>query len=373
MKSRLLMIVGASTMLGACATLPSGGPTGSQLLKQAARSEGQIDVVEVADTTTVPAGEPPAAMALLDMAPPPTDMLGPGDVLDIAIYETGVSLFGDSSPSVTQTFDASAKVHTLPPSRVDDEGNIVIPYVGPLHVLGKTISEVQDQIRRSLRGLTQSPQVLVTPRDVITNSVIVSGEVAKPGRLLLRTNHETLSDVVALAGGYRGKASELALRVTRGQKTTELRMSELFDNPDLDVRAYPGDRFALVEDPRTFSILGASGRVEQRSFDRSAMTLAEAVASAGGVNPNTGDPAAIFVFRYVTDSSGQTRPVVYHVNMMRVGAYFLAQRFAMRDKDVLYFGNARANQPGKLVQLISQLFSPILTVTSAVQTVQNSN
>jgi len=45
----------------------------------------------------------------------------------------------------------------------------------------------------------------------------------------------------------------------------------------------------------------------------------------------------------------------------------------MRDKDILYFGNAGANQPSKLIQLISQLFSPILTVTSAVQTVQNSN
>ena len=44
----------------------------------------------------------------------------------------------------------------------------------------------------------------------------------------------------------------------------------------------------------------------------------------------------------------------------------------MRDKDVLYFGNAAANQPSKVIQLISQLFSPILTVTSAVQTVQNS-
>ena len=66
-------------------------------------------------------------------------------------------------------------------------------------------------------------------------------------------------------------------------------------------------------------------------------------------------------------------PIVYHLNMMKVGSYFLAQRFAMRDKDVLYFGNAAANQPSKVVQLISQLFSPILTVTSAVQTVQRSN
>jgi len=103
------------------------------------------------------------------------------------------------------------------------------------------------------------------------------------------------------------------------------------------------------------------------------MSLAEAIASAGGANPNLGDPAAIFVFRYVPDAEGILQPVVYHLNMMRTRSYFLAQRFAMQDGDVLYFGNAKANQPSKAIQLISQLFSPILTVTSAVQTVQNSS
>ena len=95
--------------------------------------------------------------------------------------------------------------------------------------------------------------------------------------------------------------------------------------------------------------------------------------NAGGTNPNLGDPAAIFLFRYVRDADGQEVPKVYHLNMMQTGSYFLAQKFVMQDKDVLYFGNASANQPSKLVQLISQLFSPVLTVTSAVSVIQNSN
>ena len=85
------------------------------------------------------------------------------------------------------------------------------------------------------------------------------------------------------------------------------------------------------------------GRVEQIPFSRSSVSLAEAVATAGGVNPGVGNPAAIFVFRYVQDEQGNEMPMVYHLNMMKTGSYFLAQRFAMRDKDVLYFGNAAAN------------------------------
>jgi polysaccharide export outer membrane protein len=38
---------------------------------------------------------------------------------------------------------------------------------------------------------------------------------------------------------------------------------------------------------------------------------------------------------------------------------------------VLYIGNAAANQPSKLIQLISQLFSPLVVLTSAAQTLKN--
>ncbi|MEO6091654.1 MAG: polysaccharide biosynthesis/export family protein [Novosphingobium sp.] len=302
-------------------------------------------------------------------------MIGPGDVLSITIYEAGVSLFGRGATGMAGSsggFDPSVKAQTLPPARVDDSGDIVVPFAGKLRVIGRTAFEVQEQIRSALRGLSEDPQVLVGITQVITNSVIVGGEVARPGRLVLQTNRERLSDVIALAGGQRGNAKDLALRITRGSRQIDMRLSDLFDSPDADFMAYPGDRLTLTQVPLTFSVLGAPGRVDQLPFTRSAMSLAEAIAIAGGSNPNVGDPAAIFVFRYVADADGKLVPVVYHLNMMQTRSFFLAQRFVMRDKDVLYFANAKANQPSKLVQLISQLFSPILTVTSAVQTVQRN-
>lgn len=366
--------------LAGCATLPSSGPTGKQIEKSAiAPKDGSpIQLVEIRTITDVPSsgsGVMPTAL-LPELAPPPTDMVGPGDVLDINIYEAGVTLFsGASGGGATNQIavNPGVQVQSLPPIRIDDLGDITIPYAGTLHIAGLTTGEVEAMIRNSLQRLSQNPQVLVTLRQAITNSVIVGGEVAKPSRLVLQTNRETLSDVIALAGGYRGNAKDLTLRVTRGAESIDVRVNDLVDNPKLDVRAYPGDRLMLINDPRTFSVMGASGRVEQVPFSRSSVSLAEAVATAGGVNPGLGDPAAIFLFRYIQDEQGNEVPRVYHLNMMNAGTYFLAQRFPMHDKDVLYFGNAAANQPSKVIQLISQLFSPILTVTSAVSVIQNSN
>lgn len=367
--------------LAGCATLPSSGPTGRQIEKSAAvPKDGSmpIAVVQVGTIADVPnmgsAGS--TATQLPDLALPPTDLVGPGDVLEINIYEAGVTLFSGSAGGTSSAQlpgIPGVQVQKLPPLRVNDLGEITVPYAGTLHVAGLTVGDVETMIRRSLQRLSQNPQVLITMNQAITNSVIVGGEVAKPGRLVLQTNRESLSDVIALAGGYRGNSKDLMARIMRGKSNVDVRINDIVENPTLDVRIRPGDRLMLVDDPRTYSILGASGKVEQVPFRRSSVSLAEAVSTAGGANPNLGDPAAIFLFRYTRDEKNNEVPIVYHLNMMQTGSYFLAQKFVMQDKDVLYFGNAAANQPSKLVQLISQLFSPVLTVTSAVSVIQNSN
>lgn len=371
----LLVVSIVALMLAGCATLPSSGPTGGQIRKSLTTSsvDGRVRLIEMTGPSDLPVAPARASTPFVDRAPPPTDMVGPGDVLDIAVYEAGVTLFGGSlrAASDAVTFDPSAKVEKLPSIRVDDLGEIQLPYSGRLHVAGHTVSEVEKLIRRSLHGLSQNPQILVTIREAITNSVIVGGEVGRPGRLVLATNRESLSDAVALAGGYKGDAKDLILRLQRQEISSDFRLSDLLEGPERDLRVYPGDRLSVLRQPRSFSVLGAPGRVEQVPFSGPTVSLAEAVATAGGSNQSIGDPAAIFVFRYHAKPDGSDEEaVVYHLDMMKAGAYFLSQRFAMRDKDVLYIGNARANQPSKLIQIISQLFAPLVTVTSAVQTLK---
>lgn len=359
-------MLAALALLGGCATLPSSGPTGSEIVRTAKdpKTGTEIKIVPLTDFAAIPAPQADPGPVLRALEPPPTDMVGPGDVLDIAVYEAGVTLFGGNSRASSDTagFDPSVKVEKLPPMRVDDTGRIQLPYTGRLNVGGHTIAEIESMIRKSLRGLSQNPQVVVTIREAITNSVIVSGEINRPGRLVLQTNRESLSDVIALAGGYRGDAKEMNVRVVRRNENYDFRLSDLMSGPNRDLRVYPGDRVTVIRSPRSFAVMGGSGRVEQLGFSGASITLAEAIAMAGGANPNLGDPQAIFVFRITTAEDGTDLPVVYHLNMTKTASFFVAQRFAMQDKDVLYIGNARANQPSKLIQIISQLFAPIVTI-----------
>ncbi|WP_324806670.1 polysaccharide biosynthesis/export family protein [Sphingomonas sp. LY29] len=357
-----------------CSTLPVSGPTGTAVLRGADGSGGQLpfSVVEVETAEALPAAPELPISTLATPIVGPTDLVGPGDQLNVAVYEAGVTLFGGGARTLATGqagalgLDPSASAEQIQ-VRVDDNGYISLPYVGRLSVAGQTARDVAVMVRSGLSGLSQDPQVLVSIERSLTGSVIMSGEVAKPGRLTLDTNRETLSDIIALAGGYRGEARDMIARVERGDQAFQVRLGDLLTYPGLNVPVAPGDRITVINSPQAFSVLGAANRSEEIRFPRTRLTLAQAVALSGGTNPSAGDAAAIFVFRYVRREDGSEIPVVYHVNMMKPGAYFLSQRFAMRDGDVLYVGNARANQPAKFIQLLSQLFAPIITVQNAAR------
>jgi polysaccharide export outer membrane protein len=95
------------------------------------------------------------------------------------------------------------------------------------------------------------------------------------------------------------------------------------------------------------------------------MTLSEALARSGGPLDDKADARGVFIFRYETrNQSGETKlqPVIYRLNLLDPASYFAAQRFQMREKDVMLIANAQSNQIGKFVQMINQLATPALTV-----------
>lgn len=368
---RQLPLVLAAAWISACAALPSSGPTGAQIRSQVAQDASELGITLVQVETVNDLPQPAARPALFaaDYTPPaPTEMIGPGDMLNITIYETGVALFGQANLAAMGESggrDTASRSKQFPSMRVSDEGKIRIPFVGALDVAGKTASEVEVQLRQALRGKSQNPQVMVSIVEGLTNSVIVGGDVLQPGRLELPTNRESLSEVIALAGGTKGDIHELIVRVSRKDAIHEWRLSDVFDDPSQDIRIFPSDRISLVKRPQSFSVLGAAGQTNQFPFPAPKVSLIEAVSMAGGANPGSGNSRAIFVFRIDRAADGTETPTVYHFNMMQASSFILAQKFHLKDKDVVYVGNAQANQATKLVSVLSQLFFPLVALQQA--------
>lgn len=355
--------------LAGCSTLPASGPTAGQIVKGAQPSRNligfrvvEIDGSVVADAQRGHDAELQSLATLSSLAEDVrADTVGPGDILSISVYEVGVGLFGSGRVSA-EGFDPSARGENFPSVTVDRKGSLKLPYVGELAVAGKTPAEIEEAIEQRLRGLSQNPQALVAVKQNFSNTVYVGGDVRRPGRLDLSLQRERLLDAIAGAGGAAYSAEDTIVRFTRGGRTQEERLGMIRSGMTDDLILAPGDRIELIKRPRSFIVLGATSKVSQIPFETGELSLAEAVARAGGPADSTADPSAVFLFRYVPSPDKKLDvPIAYRLNLLKPASYFLSQRFAVRDKDVIYIGNAAANQPGKLIGIINQLFSPLLT------------
>lgn len=374
--------------LAGCSALPGNAPTEKGILKSAAdkkRNPLEYLILPVTpEVANVLASERAPLISTLyaDGTHRPTnDRIGVGDILDITIFESGTGLFSAAMPDVSSnaslssgsSVTGSVTHQTLPPTEVEADGTILIPYVGRMRVSGMTPQLLAEQIRSALAGKSQNAQVMVRIGSDIANTVIVSGAVHHPGRVLLTTARERLSDVVAIAGGASYPPEDTFVQLVRGDKSGGTDLGTLETFPKEDIQAYPGDRVHVIYQPRTYTVFGAASKnAMEVEFKSPHVNLAEAVARVGGPNDSLADPNAVFLFRFedegaaralnlTTPMTPQGVPVIYKLDMMNPSSYFLAQRIPMKSKDVVLIANAQTNRFYKFNQLIGTLINPAIT------------
>ncbi|MFA6125129.1 MAG: polysaccharide biosynthesis/export family protein [Sphingomonas sp.] len=353
--------------LGGCATLPKTGPQGHAIVKDA--TNGAFTLVEVDRIDAVPATpDPPTLQALPTHNMVDVNAISPGDVLNVSLYEIGVRIFSAGSiGSNDSNFEPAAKNQQIGPLEVTSEGTIRLPYVGVISVAGKRPRDVEHEIEQRMAGQSEHSQVIVRQESANGSAVIVGGEVTSPGRFRLSPAHEKLLDVITLAGGYRGSGmSDLVVRIVRQGQVSEAPLEGLDYSNGGGMEMEPGDRVEVLRRPRSYSVMGTANRINRYDLPTRHVSMIEALALAGGPNDNLADPAAVFVFRYEKTPDGKDRPTVYHINMLKPRSYFLAQKFILENKDVIYIAGARANEPIRLLQTIAQIFTPFFLVKSAV-------
>jgi polysaccharide export outer membrane protein len=357
-----------SSLLASCSTLPSSGPTARQIV-QTQRELGGFTIADVdemmIDALVRSSSTGQGRLAALAETGN-VDQIGPGDTLQVSVYEVGASLFGARNTPAASGMPVTGSGEQLPPVLVGRDGTITLPWVGHVQTNGLTSDELAKVLTRGYRANSENPQVMVSVRDNVNNTVIIQGEVKKPGRLPLTLAREHILDAIAIAGGATNPTGDSVVHLSRGHRDAEEPLSAIEPGSLDDVELLPQDRIALAFRPRTYTLLGAAGKPAEVPFQTPRVSLAEALGRGAGPNDTQADPAAVFVFRYEpADPDGTpakgAKPVAYRVNMRDPRSYFLTQRFEMRPRDVVYIANARANIPVKAMQFLNLFFSPFYT------------
>lgn len=374
----------------ACSALPTSTPAERDVFKaeQSAANSIGFHIVDLRPETVAAINLAPAEnLRALDTLGRPrrADAIGVGDMLSIAVFEVGTSLFGaasggessaDIGGAAANPITPGAARHTIPGLQVDAGGSITFPYVGRVRASGRTPSELARVIEGGLKSKSTDPQVVVTVASNLSSTLFVSGDVEKPGRVPLTLGHERLLDVIAVAGGPKKPDYDTYVQVTRRNATARILLQTLTQQPQQDITLMPGDRVQLIYKPRSFTAFGATQKVEQVPLNTASVSLAEGIARTGGPLNDRADANAVFLVRYegpavarrlglVVQPAGT--PVMYRVDMLNPTNYFLTTKVAMRDQDVLLIASARTDQINKLFSLVSQLVLPILVGRQVTQ------
>jgi polysaccharide export outer membrane protein len=333
-----------------------------------------IQVVEVDETvanTLSLQRKPQLFSDTLGAARGPAADIGSGDALEVSIWEAPpATLFGVVASDSRTT--SAARATTLPEQVVDRDGFISVPFAGRIRVSGLSLRAVEAEIVKRLVGKANQPEVLVRMVRNSTANVTVVGEVTNSLRMPITPAGERILDALAAAGGVRQPVNKMTLQVTRGATFHALPLDLVIRDPQQNVPLRAGDVVTALFQPLSFTALGATGKNEEINFEAQGITLAQALARAGGLQDSRSDPQGVFIFRMeqaqaldwprkpVKATLEGLVPVVYRIDLRNPNSFFVMQSFPISNKDVLYVSNAPAAELQKFLNLVFSVAYPVL-------------
>lgn len=383
--TRTAALLTASLLLASCASLGSSGPS-SKSVKNAPGDTSGIMLVDLNDQVARQIFQNRRTKTFAETfggAMAGQYLIGPGDVLDIAIWEAPpAALFGTlsvGSPlSEMASGPATARSADIPEQMVDSAGQITVPFVGSVTAVGRSPSQVSREIAARLRGKAHDPQVIVRIASNQAANVTVVGEVSKSGLMPLTTKGERLLDAIASVGGVKQPVNKMTIQVSRGGVVASQPLADVIGKPAENIPLQANDVVTALYQPYSFQALGAFNINAEVDFEATGLTLAQALGRIGGLQDNRADIKSVFIFRLedpatlgalVTSTTRMTPdgkvPVIYRVDMSNPATFFVAQGFHIQNRDVLYVSNAPLIDIQKFVNVISSMAFSIVSIGNA--------
>jgi polysaccharide biosynthesis/export protein len=396
-------IVGVAAFLCGCSSFPTSGPYAWDI-RTHNRIEGDIDYTLIPVTDNVIsiliANEPPdLAGAFKDRRAAAEIKFGVGDIVGVRIHEAaagGLFIPNEAGARAGNFID-------LPDQPVDRNGNIQVPYAGPVRALNQTPQQVQETIVARLKNRAIDPQAIVTLRDQRTSLVSVLGDVNAPTRIPVTAAGDTVLDSVSRAGGPKFPGHETYVTLQREGRRANVSFLRLINSPSNNIYVRGGDTIFVYREPHTFVAMGAFGfgggltpQPGQINFDKEKLSLAEAVGKAFGLNDSSADPASIFLYRLeskraaaalginvsvaptsvpiftkapsaefaaeafpTTETDEGKYPIIYVVNLRDPTGFFHASRFQMRNNDILFAANATTVESTKVLTYLRTFIATV--------------
>ena len=161
---------------------------------------------------------------------PGTYQVRPSDHLYIHVIgdEPSAVAFLNLMPATTTGY--SSQTLELVTFIVDEEGNINYPQFGQIHVAGKTIDQIREELQKHVNSYMQNSSVFVK---LINRTITVLGEVRTPGQHPMVKNKLSIFEALGTAGDITDFGNRKNIKLIRETPGGKLVESIDLTNPNL--------------------------------------------------------------------------------------------------------------------------------------------
>jgi len=287
---------------------------------------------------------------------PDTYRIQPGDTLLVTVWD---------HPELTSP--AGSQQQAVANGRlVQADGTFFYPYAGKMSVKGMSVEELRGTLANRLAKYLKDPQLDV-------NVVGYGSRIALQGAFADTSPQEmtmvplTLAQAIGKARIDVEQADLSGFVLTRDERNYRLDLDALNRDGSVAPTIYlkPGDHLFLpFNDRKEVYVIGEVLRPQALTFKTTDMSLTQALGRSGGLNPVSSKGEAVYVIRGIEDMQ-RSPATVYHLNAKSPAAFALADRFPLRQGDVVWVGPAGVTRWNRFLSQLLPLSGLISNAASA--------
>jgi polysaccharide export outer membrane protein len=256
--------------------------------------------------------------------------LSPGDILSIYLWA-----YPEITPPVnTASNGLSAQANGY---QIDQNGYIQFPIIGRYKAAGKSLTQVNQELRSQLSRYLKTPDVIARVLSYQGQRYSVQGNVMNGGQFFLSDQPVSIYTALGAAGGINPQYGDnTSITLVRQGRTYQLNSIELeksgYSLHNLLIQ--PNDTlYVNSKENQKVYVMGESGKNQSLPMRDQGMSLSDVLGESLGINANTASASRIYVLR---SDPKQQQTELYHMNLMSLGDFGLATQFKMRSNDIVY-------------------------------------
>jgi polysaccharide export outer membrane protein len=255
--------------------------------------------------------------------------LSAGDILSIYLWA-----YPELTSPTNISSDQSAQANGF---QIDSEGYIQFPIIGRYKAAGKSLTQVNRELRSQLSRYLKNPDVIARVLSYQGQRYSVQGNVLKGGQFYLSDQPVSVYTALGMAGGVNAQQGDNAsITLVRQGRSYSLNTVEL-EKAGLSLHnllIQPNDTlYVNNRENQKIYVMGESGKNQSLPIRDQGMSLSDVLGESLGLNPLSASRSKVYIVR---SQPNALHTEVYQMDLTSIADFGLANQFKMRSNDIVY-------------------------------------